>query len=198
MSSARSCGFCRSTSVKHVSECLSPEGTRLCELWYCTHCRRFFPDKVLVDPESLGESIIEKRRHHRFNITFVMEVLLESKVAHGPLIATVINASGGGVCFLYPLPIEEGSRSRFRISLPCAPRSFEAEGSIVRCVPTNDGSYGIAVEFTQVEPEYKAQLERYVTLNSVDGESTVATIRDEPPPENAGIVKQLVGSVFRR
>lgn len=168
MSTGHSCGFCRSTSIKHVSDCFNDGGKKLCELWYCVYCKRFFPDKVLVDPEALGESIMEKRKHHRFNVNFVMEVVLDGeKSAHGPLIATVINASGGGVCFLYPRAIKEGSSAKFKISLPSVPKSFSAEGRIVRCVPTPDGSHGVAVDFVKVENEYRAQLERYVTLNSI-------------------------------
>jgi len=189
------CGFCRSTSIKHVSNCFTPDGKELCELWYCIHCRKFFPDKVLVDPESLGESIMEKRQHHRFNINFVVEVLLadgDSFNRHGPIIATVINASGGGVCFLFPRPIAEGTEARFRISLPSVPRSFEAKGRIVRCIETPDGSHGIAVDFYEVDIEYKAQLERYVTLNSIQSTQTVASVKEGPPPARAGIVKQFL------
>lgn len=171
----------------------------LCELWYCTYCRKFFPDKVLVDPDSLGESpgsMIEKRQHHRFNINFVMEVLLGSDNGphhHGPLIATVINASGGGVCFLFPSAIAEGTEATFRISLPSVPRSFQARGKVVRCVATPDGSHGIAVDFQEVDIEYRAQLERYVTLNSIQSPQTVAAVKAGAPPARAGIVKQFLG-----
>lgn len=191
--SVRACHICHSTSVKHLSDCFDGEGKKICELWYCSSCRKFYPDSVLIDPGD-DASGAERRRHERYNVNFVMEVIFSDAVKHGPLIATVINASSGGVCFLYPDPIHEGTTGRFRISLPSAPESFEALGRIVRCIKTPDESYGVAVEFTEVDANYRVMLERYVSIRTsepVGEEAAVAAAMPDNDSKRPGFLRKI-------
>ena len=165
----RACVLCSSTTVKRMTDCFDDTGRKICELWYCSSCRKFYPDHVLIDPDAGEKSGADRRQHERFNVNFVMEVLMSDAARHGPLIATVINASGGGVCFLYHDPIPEGASGRFRISLPSAPESFEARGRVVRCIRTPDDAWGVAVEFTEVDSDYRLTLERYVSVSTTSG-----------------------------
>jgi hypothetical protein len=152
--------------LKHLTDCYDQSGARICELWFCLNCRRFLPEKVAAHVAVDLPELPDRRRHHRFNISFVIEVIVAGH-HHGPIVASVVNASHGGVCFLFPEAIEEGAEGHFRISLPSVPRSFDAIGTVVRCIRAEDGSYGIAVNFTEVDPEYRAHLERYVKLNAI-------------------------------
>lgn len=156
------CPFCKSASTNRLSDCFDAEGKRLCELWFCLDCGIFFPAHVEILPPGKGEAVEESRRHTRFNVQFVIEVLLDGVTHDKPVIATVINASGGGICFLFPQPIPEGKEGKFRISLPSVSKSFEATGRVVRRLSVPDGSHGIAVSFLSVDPLYKQSLERYV------------------------------------
>lgn len=164
-----SCEFCRSTSLKHLTDCFDQQGSKICELWFCLNCRKFFPDKVVTTLAENVPDLPDRRRHHRFNISFVVEVMVAG-INHGPILATVVNASDGGVCFLFPEPLAEGTEGAFRISLPSVPRSFDARGRVVRCIRADDGSHGIAVNFLEVDGDYRAHLERYVKLHALQPE----------------------------
>lgn len=156
------CPFCKSPTTKRLFDCFDPGGKMVCELWYCKECKGFFPDHIQVEPPREEEDGAERRRFVRLNVQFVIEVLSPGTTHSKPILATVINASGGGFCFLFPDPIPEGTEVNFRISLPSVPRSFEAKGRIVRCLPAPDSTYGLAVNLTEVDPQYKLALERYV------------------------------------
>jgi hypothetical protein len=180
-----SCEFCRSTSLKHLTDCYDQSGSKVCELWFCLNCRRFLPDNVADHVAVNLPELPDRRRHHRFNISFVIELIVAGN-HHGPIVATVVNASHGGVCFLFPEPIAEGTEGRFRISLPSAPRSFEAKGKIVRCIRAEDGSHGIAVNFIEVDPDYRAHLERYVKLSALQPDARDTIVKEITVPLPAG------------
>ena len=158
------CPFCKAVRTLRLSECFDASGVPICELWFCRNCRAFFPEKIVVAPpldvvEDPGGA--DRRRHRRLDVQFVIEVLSVG-VNRRPILATVTNASGGGFCFLFAEAIPEGTEVKFRISLPSVPKSFDAKGRIVRCLPAPDGSFGLAVNFTEVDPQYKVAVERYV------------------------------------
>lgn len=156
------CPRCKSLQAKHVTDCFGTAGDKICELWYCMQCHEFFPDDVAVDPPAGGEKGgPERRRHSRFNVQFIVQVLFSDKYSE-PRPATAVNASAGGICFLFPEPIAEGTEGALRISLPSVTRSFDVLGRVVGCNRVPDGDYGIRVCFKLVDPKYQAALERYV------------------------------------
>jgi hypothetical protein len=121
----------------------------------------------------------DKRRAPRFPVQFVVQVDFNHKPApkkrlalfggrkqslSEPLLAMVMDAGNGGLCFRHPTPIEEGREGRMLISLPSVAQSFSAIGRVVRSTLLPDGSYGLGVQFIDVDPEYRDALKRYIHL----------------------------------
>lgn len=159
------CPFCQAREIQQLTECYGHRGEKICELWYCMKCRGYFPVNVTIelpDNPDEDEETTARRRHTRFNVQFVVQVLFGKKYTSEPVVATAINASAGGICFLFPEPIDEGEEGNLRISLPSVGRSFDVVGRVVRCRQVPDGSWGVAVSFKEVDPRYHAALERYV------------------------------------
>ncbi len=135
------------------------------------------PKKVISDDEDAGE----KRKAPRFPVQFVVQVDFSEKASSekttrgrekgalarlsDPLVAMVLDAGIGGLCFRYPEYIEEGREGRMMISLPSVARSFSAKARVVRSSKLPDGSYGLGVQFIDVESEYRDALRRYVALD---------------------------------
>jgi hypothetical protein len=188
----QTCPFCSSTSTSYVTDCFDTLGKKICELWYCNACSGFFPRQVAIGHpksgvkkaiEKTGEKVTagssDKRRAPRFPVQFVVQVDFNHKPApkrrlrlfggkkpslSEPLLAMVMDAGNGGLCFRHPTPIEEGREGRMLISLPSVAQSFSAIGRVVRSTLLPDGSYGLGVQFIDVDPEYRDALKRYVRL----------------------------------
>lgn len=163
------CPFCGNWEVAFASDCRTPAGAHLCDLWRCAACGKFYP--LDVDEEALpgaARPAVERRggddrrEHSRFRVQFVLEVLFDGAQDRSPRVATVLDASYGGVCFLYPAPIEPGTQGRLRLSLPSGFAPFVVGARVVRSTPTPGGSNVIAVEFVDVDPKYRVMLERYI------------------------------------
>lgn len=187
------CPFCFDRRVSQVTDCFDANHQKICELWYCQVCGGFFPRSVAITPaekarrlqaeqkerEEKKEAEEDRRRAPRFPVQFVVQVDfgddIEKGAGHGfgarrggmsePIVAMVMNAGMGGLCFRYPKHIEEGKEALMKISLPSAQRSFSAKGRVVRSTLLPDGSYGLGVQFVDVEPEYRVALKRYVSLD---------------------------------
>lgn len=161
------CPVCSAMAPSFYTDCYDKSGARVCGLWYCAKCRNFFPVDVTIPSRRSKPSSSENRIHTRFDTWFVVEVSLRDSGFSEPIVATVLNASSGGVFFPFPRKLEEHSIVLFRISLPSASRSFEARGEVVRCSEGTDGRFGIAVRFTDVDSRYEAALDRYVRASFV-------------------------------
>lgn len=158
------CPFCANWEVVRVTECRDPKGDRLCDLYRCRACGKFFVEDLdlRIDgaaPERRGD---DRRAHTRFRAQFVLEVLFEGVSDRSPRVATVLDASHGGVCFLYPEPIPAGTTGPLRISLPSGSAPFEVTARVVRTTPTPGGANVIAVEFESVDTQHQAALDRYL------------------------------------
>ena len=164
------CPLCNHWEVVHVVECRDVEGRRVCDLYQCRSCRKFFPWEVA---EVFGGEAAEdeggperragddRRTHSRFRVQFVLEVHFEGTRDRSPRVATVLDASYGGICFLYPEAIPVGRQGRIRLSLPSGFVPFDADARVIRCTPTPEGSHVIAVEFVRVDPRHQDTLNRY-------------------------------------
>lgn len=162
------CDRCDSYELTFGAVCYDENGESYGEIWFCGACRNFVPIGISLDPPSLGQqsSADDRRRQPRFNVNFVIEVLLDGTNHAEPILATSINASTGGVAFIYPEELPEGMEGHFRVSLPSVRRPFSAEGKVVRCEQTPDGSYGVGVRFTRVDDRYIDALERYIKVKA--------------------------------
>lgn len=184
------CPLCVRSSIAYVTDCYDKAHTKICELWFCQSCGGFFPrqlDVKTLRPEPRPVSMTnprpadpppggEKRRAPRFPVQFVVQVDFDHAELplrrsadrvplSEPLVAMVIDAGTGGLCFRYPEAIEEGREGRMKISLPSVSKSFFALGRVVRSTRLPDGSWGLGVEFIDVDPEYRDALRRYVSLS---------------------------------
>lgn len=189
------CPFCFESDISIVTDCYDDTGKKICELWDCRQCGGFFPRLVVIpgppsdkklagkDAKSgrsrwriLDDDGPEKRRTPRFPVQFVVQVDFSEGGANGlgsrrveslsePIVAMVMNAGGGGLCFRYPEFVAEGRAGRMKISLPSVQKSFSALGRVVRSTRLPDGSYGLGVQFIEVEEEYRRALDRYVHLD---------------------------------
>ncbi len=157
------CDRCEGDSSRFVSQCYDASHRRICELWYCPACERAFAARLAPEIAAQHFDGRERRVDKRFSVNFVLEFMAAGRRTE-PLVASVVNASSGGAYFFFPEPLDVGTEGQFRISLPSAPRSFEARGRIVRCVKTAENLHGIGVQFDQVDPQYKNHLERYVKV----------------------------------
>lgn len=181
------CPFCFEESIRRVTDCFDERSQKICELWYCRDCGGFFPRSIQIDVEEKKSGprrrdhdldLMEKRKTPRFPVQFVVQVDFEpgddSKPSlfrrkkdvklSEPIVAMVMNAGIGGLAFRYPEFVKEGQEGTMRISLPSAQRSFSAVGRVVRSTKLPDGSYGLGVQFVEVEPEYRLALQRYISL----------------------------------
>lgn len=178
------CPICTRAEIAYVTDCFDKDHTKICELWFCQSCGGFFPRSLDVKtlrpgprPVSMtqppGDAFVEKRRAPRFPIQFVVQVDFDHADIPGqksrrkdsvsePIVAMVIDAGVGGLCFRYPEPVPEGREGRIKISLPSVAQSFYALGRVVRSTRLPDGSWGLGVEFVDVDPEYREALRRYV------------------------------------
>lgn len=169
------CPFCSKTNIAVVTDCFDLNRKKICELWYCGSCAGFFPRMISVMPASKTES--EKRQAPRFPVQFVVQVDFDKKEKRRrffskkteklsePIVAMVLDAGMGGLCFRYPKNIEEGREGKMRISLPSVSKSFSALAKVVRSTRLPDGSFGLGVQFVNVEQEYREALRRYVALD---------------------------------
>jgi hypothetical protein len=180
------CPFCLVERIERKADCFSKEGTKICELWFCLECAGFFPRMINLGDEAVkdgkskkGSAPGEKRRTPRFPVQFVVQIDFDEEKrrqtrgrAAGelsePLIAMVLDAGVGGLCFRYPAAVAEGREGMMRISLPSVNRSFSAKGRVVRSTRLPDGSYGLGVQFVDVEPEYREALKRYVDFEAAN------------------------------
>ncbi|MBL4888730.1 MAG: PilZ domain-containing protein [Candidatus Lindowbacteria bacterium] len=158
------CPKCTSATSKFYSDCFSDKKEKLCELWFCMSCKSFFPSQVSIPSRRSQNRAAgsENRKFVRFDTWFVVEAKFDEEDFEEPLIATVINASDGGVFFPFPREVKVGEEGQFRISLPSVAKSFNATGKVVRCIDNPGGGFGIAVRFTDVDDDYNDALTRYV------------------------------------
>lgn len=162
------CPFCANWEVVFTADGFDSKGARLCELWFCRACGKYFPWDVAVAPpvprtaDSDRRAGEDRREHSRFRVQFVVEVLFVGAKDTSPRVATVLDASRGGVCFLYPEAIAAGVEGNLRLSLPSGFAPFSVHARVVRATPTPGGSHVIAVEFVRVDPKHRATLERYI------------------------------------
>lgn len=187
------CPFCFEKDISIVTDCYDDVGKKICELWDCQNCGGFFPKFVEIQGEdgefdaSEGEKTEgvdddEKRRTPRFPVQFVVQVDFaegtdenkkggffgknkKAETLSEPIVAMVMDAGVGGLCFRYPEFVEEGKMGRMKISLPSAQRSFTATGTVVRSTKLPDGSYGLGIQFSEVEEAYRQALDRYVRVD---------------------------------
>lgn len=189
-----SCPFCAQFDIVSVSDCFDVHGRKICELWFCNACSGFFPRSIAVAParfadrelvaaaERIGARGIadagEKRKTPRFPVQFVVQVDFSQEAAASlgkkararermsePIVAMVLDAGIGGLCFRHPEYVEEGREGMMMISLPSVAKSFSAIARVVRSTKLPDGSYGLGVQFLDVESEYRDALKRYVALD---------------------------------
>ncbi len=173
------CPFCASRGILCVTDCYDTGGKRkICELWFCNDCSGFFPRMISIERPGPGAaSVTEKRRTPRFPVQFVVQVDFapaagekrsifrrERDQLSEPLVAMVMDAGLGGLCFRYPHSVEEGREGKMLISLPSVERSFTARARVVRSTKLPDGSFGLGVQFIDVEPDYREALNRYLNL----------------------------------
>lgn len=175
--SENTCPFCGKDKIACLTDCFDINRKKICELWYCSLCGGFFPRMVVLNPGKASEAEEEdKRRNPRFPVQFVVQVDFDGKEQpkgffgrkkemSDPIVAMVLDAGLGGLCFRYPDAIAEGQEGRMLISLPSVARSFTAQARVVRSTKLPDGSFGLGVQFITVEPEYREALKRYVTLD---------------------------------
>lgn len=171
------CPFCSKKNIASVTDCFDINRKKVCELWYCASCAGFFPRMISVFP--LKETGHDKRTAPRFPVQFVVQVnfgdkpaprkffdsLKKEKKLSEPIVAMVLDAGIGGLCFRYPEFIEEGKEGEMRISLPSVATSFSALAKVVRSTRLPDGSFGLGVQFLTVDPEYREALKRYIALD---------------------------------
>ncbi len=178
------CPLCVRSEITYVTDCFDKGHAKICELWFCQSCGGFFPRQLDVNtlrPEPRAVTMTqeapaaEKRRAPRFPVQFVVQVDFdhaqlpakkgrEDVELSEPMIAMVINAGVGGLCFRYPEAVAEGREGRMKISLPSVSKSFFALGRVVRSTRLPDGSWGLGIEFIDVDPDYRDALKRYVSL----------------------------------
>lgn len=183
------CPLCKRMEIMYMTDCFDKSHAKICELWFCHSCGGFFPrqlDVTTLKPEPRAVTMTQppssndKRRAPRFPVQFVVQVdfnhVDDDGAAKGggdanrkeklsePLVAMVINAGAGGLCFRYPESVVEGRVVRIKISLPSVPQSFYALGRVVRSTRLPDGGFGLGVEFVDVDSEYRDALKRYVSL----------------------------------
>ncbi|OIO34985.1 MAG: hypothetical protein AUJ18_00795 [Candidatus Hydrogenedentes bacterium CG1_02_42_14] len=173
------CAFCHGSNIVYVTNCFDTSGKKICELWFCNECSGFFPRMLTLPPPGKNDKIKEKdkRKAPRFPVQFVIQVDFHNdnkrrsffefgkSSMSEPIVAMVLDAGFGGLCFRYSKAIEEGSEGRMLISLPSAERSFMARAKVVRCMKLPDQSFGLGVQFVEVDPDYRDALKRYVELS---------------------------------
>lgn len=75
----------------------------------------------------------------------------------------VRDVSKSGVCFSSPVEIPEMTLLRIDLELPGKPvKHLRADGAVVRCVKGSSGEHSIAVFFTAIDAEARADLESFV------------------------------------
>ncbi len=96
-----------------------------------------------------GTRVIEKRTDRRATLDFPVRIEVEGVVGANDF--TAINISAGGVFVSTEHPYPVGTRLNLEMSMPALEVPFQANGTVVRCLPIYDadeGASGMGIQFS--------------------------------------------------
>ena len=107
----------------------------------------------------------ERRRVPRAQGDFPIQLTQRAEGRSG----NVVDISENGLCCTYPEAIQEMTLVNIDLQLPTGKDSHTVQGAVVRCEKRRDVSpptYEVAVYFTELPPEARAELRDYVARSA--------------------------------
>ena len=112
----------------------------------------------------MEKNFADKRTHSRLNVYHLVKYRLLSHPEDRPIVTSVRNISGGGICLLTGKPLNLGTVIVVFINFPKVQKPIQSLAKVMwlKKDPKNKNLYNIGIQFVEIEESLRREIVRRI------------------------------------